>query len=120
MGVKDSSSISCRACGSGCLSTFASKNFPKVWSKIPRPRFRMRILGLNAFHADASAAVLVDGRLSAAIEEERFNRIKHWAGVPLEAARWCLGGEQPDHVAISRDPKARLGSKIWRAAMRPA
>jgi carbamoyltransferase len=37
------------------------------------------ILGINAFHGDSSAALVVDGRLIAAVEEERFNRIKHWA-----------------------------------------
>jgi len=79
----------------------------------------MNILGLNAFHADASAAVLADGQLRAAVEEERFNRVKHWAGIPLEAAQWCLAGEKPEHVAIARDPKARLGGKLWRAAVRP-
>ncbi len=42
----------------------------------------MNILGLNAFHGDASAALLVDGQLAFAIEEERLNRIKHWAGFP--------------------------------------
>ena len=45
----------------------------------------MHILGLNAFHGDASAALLSDGHLSAAVEEERFNRIKHWAGFPALA-----------------------------------
>ncbi len=79
----------------------------------------MKILGLNAFHADASAAFFSGGQLTAAMEEERLNRIKHWAGLPIEAARWCLNGEQPDHVAISRDPKAHLGAKLVRAALNP-
>ena len=48
------------------------------------------ILGLNAYHADSSACVVVDGRLVAAAEEERFRRIKHWAGFPAEAIRYCL------------------------------
>ena len=51
----------------------------------------MNILGLNAFHGDASAALLVDGQLVAALEEERLNRIKHWAGFQ-QAARACLEG----------------------------
>ena len=79
----------------------------------------MNILGLNAFHGDASAAVLQDGQLVAAIEEERLNRVKHWAGLPLLAARECLRGEQPDHIAISRDPKAHLTDKLLRAMLRP-
>jgi carbamoyltransferase len=78
------------------------------------------ILGLNAFHGDASAAVLRDGQLIAALEEERLNRVKHWAGLPVEAARACLGGEQPDHIAISRDPKVHLADKLIRAALQPA
>src|ERR1019366_2746088 len=79
----------------------------------------MNILGLNAFHGDASAALLRDGQLVAALEEERLNRIKHWAGLPLLAAKACLDGEQPDHIAISRDPKAHLKDKLLRAALRP-
>ena len=79
----------------------------------------MKILGLNAFHGDASVTVLRDGQLVAAIEEERLNRIKHWAGLPLLAAKACLEGAQPDHIAISRNPKAHLRDKLVRAALRP-
>jgi len=82
----------------------------------------MNILGLNAFHGDASAALLSDGELTAAVEEERFNRIKHWAGFPALAARHCLEGIDPAdlaHVAISRDPRAHLWSKIGRVVSRP-
>lgn len=79
----------------------------------------MQILGINAFHGDSSAAVLDGGRLVAAVEEERFNRIKHWAGLPVVAARACLNGDLPEHIAISRDPKAHLGKKVARVAMRP-
>ena len=50
----------------------------------------MFIIGINAFHGDSSACLLKDGRLIAAAEEERFRRIKHWAGFPSEAIRWCL------------------------------
>src|SRR5258708_34295242 len=74
------------------------------------------ILGLNAYHGDAAAALVVDGVLVAAAEEERFNRIKHVAGFPSLAAAWCLSeaGLKPadlDHVAIGRDPRANLGAK---------
>src|SRR5215510_11713166 len=82
----------------------------------------MLILGLNAFHGDASAALLVNGKLTTAVEEERFNRIKHWAGFPAFAAKWCLHGmDQSElaHVAISRDPKAHLAKKLFRVASRP-
>jgi carbamoyltransferase len=82
------------------------------------------ILGLNAYHGDAAAALVVDGDLVAAAEEERFNRMKHCAGFPSHAARWCLGdaGLDPlelDHVAIGRDPRANLGAKLRRLATRP-
>ena len=79
----------------------------------------MNILGLNAFHGDASAALLRDGQLVAALEEERLLRIKHWAGLPILAAKSCLGDAQPDHVAISRNPKAHLKAKLLRVAWRP-
>ncbi len=82
----------------------------------------MHILGLNAFHGDASAALLSDGQLAVAIEEERFNRIKHWAGFPALAAKACLSEIDPAslaHVAISRDPKAHLWRKLGRVAVRP-
>ena len=79
----------------------------------------MNILGLNAFHGDASAALLSDGQLLAAIEEERLNRTKHWAGLPVLAAKACLEGAPADHIAISRNPKAHLTDKLLRAALRP-
>src|SRR5246127_893721 len=79
----------------------------------------MNILGLNAFHGDASAALLRDGQLVSALEEERLNRVKHWAGMPVLAAKACLEGSQPDHIAISRDPKAHLADKLLRVALRP-
>ncbi|MDA1231230.1 MAG: carbamoyltransferase [Planctomycetota bacterium] len=77
----------------------------------------MYVLGLNAYHGDASAALVVDGQLVAAVEEERFNRIKHWAGFPVESIRWCLekAGLSPtdvDHVAISFNPRANLLKRI--------
>jgi carbamoyltransferase len=77
------------------------------------------ILGLNAYHGDAAAALVVDGTLLAAAEEERYNRIKHVAGFPSLAAAWCLAeaGLKPndlDHVAIGRDPRANLGAKVRR------
>ena len=50
----------------------------------------MHILGINAYHGDSAACLLMDGELVAAAEEERFRRIKHWAGFPTEAIRYCL------------------------------
>jgi carbamoyltransferase len=83
----------------------------------------MYILGLNAFHGDAAAALVKDGRLIAAAEEERFNRIKHCAGFPTQAIQYCLRAagidiEQIDHVGISRDPSAHLHKKVLAAARR--
>jgi carbamoyltransferase len=77
------------------------------------------ILGLNAYHGDAAAALVVDGVLVNAAEEERFNRIQHCAGFPDLAAAWCLedaglAPEDLDHVAVSRDPRANVGAKLVR------
>jgi carbamoyltransferase len=77
----------------------------------------MNILGINAFHGDASAALIKDGELAGAMEEERLNRRKHCAGFPALAAKAVLeqAGVKPgelDHVAVSRDPKANLHKKI--------
>jgi carbamoyltransferase len=73
----------------------------------------MIILGINAHHADAAAAIVVDGKLVAAAEEERFRRIKHWAGFPSIAIQYCLDTagvalNDVDHIAVNRDPNARL------------
>ena len=80
----------------------------------------MYILGINAYHGDVSAALLKDGVLVAAVEEERFRRIKHWAGFPTQSIRKVLemagiSGRDVSHVAISRDPKANIGKKAWYA-----
>ena len=50
----------------------------------------MIIVGINAHHADAAACIVVDGKLVAAAEEERFRRVKHWAGFPGAAIDYCL------------------------------
>ena len=77
----------------------------------------MFILGINAYHGGASACLIEDGRIVAAAEEERFKRVKYWAGFPIEAIRYCLdeGGitiGEVDHIGISRDPRANLSKKI--------
>ncbi|MBI3315573.1 MAG: carbamoyltransferase [Candidatus Omnitrophica bacterium] len=76
----------------------------------------MKILGLNAYHGDSAACLVVDGRLVAAAEEERFRRVKHWAGFPAEAIRYCLESQglaltDIDHIAVNRDPSANLMKK---------
>lgn len=86
----------------------------------------MIILGLNAFHGDSSACLVVDGVLVAAAEEERFRRIKHWAGLPTEAIRYCLeaGGvslSQVDRIAINRNPSANaLRKALFAFARKPS
>src|SRR6185369_7602087 len=85
----------------------------------------MIILGINAYHGDAAAAIVKDGKLIAAVEEERFNRFKHCAGFPTESIKYCLSVagidiRQVDHVGISRDPSAHLHKKILFAASRAA
>ncbi|HEY4155350.1 MAG TPA: carbamoyltransferase C-terminal domain-containing protein [Puia sp.] len=77
----------------------------------------MFILGINAYHADSSAAIFKDGELVAATEEERFRRVKHWAGFPSQAVEFCLKEagirlHEVDHIAIGRDPYAKLARKI--------
>ena len=77
----------------------------------------MFILGLNAYHGDASACLLRDGVLVAAAEEERFRRVKHWAGFPSEAIRYCLreaGVKLADvaYVAVNQDGRANLLRKL--------
>src|SRR5438876_9066890 len=76
------------------------------------------VVGLNAYHGDVSAALLRDGRLVAAVEEERFRRIKHYAGFPREALGECLRmagarASDVDLFAISRKPRAHM----WRKAL---
>lgn len=78
----------------------------------------MIILGLNAYHADSSAAIIVDGKLIAAAEEERFQRIKHWAGFPTHAVRFCLEQvgvslSEVDYISLNRNPKSNLLPKSW-------
>jgi len=75
------------------------------------------VLGLNAYHGDAAACLLRDGVLVAAAEEERFRRVKHWAGFPTKAIDWCLrdagvGLGEVSHVAINQDSRANLGRKF--------
>src|SRR5215510_10003022 len=85
----------------------------------------MNILGINAYHGNASAAVVCDGKLIAAVEEERFNRVKYAAGFPTQAIRYCLKAarltlNEIDHVAVPRNPYARLATKILYALRMPS
>jgi len=85
----------------------------------------MNILGINAYHGNASAALVCDGKLVAAVEEERFNRVKYAAGFPAAAIRYCLKEAgitlaDLDHVAVPRNPYARLGTKLFYALRMPS
>jgi len=85
----------------------------------------MNILGINAYHGNASAALVCDGKLIAAVEEERFNRVKYAAGFPAAAIRYCLKEAgitltDLDHVAVPRNPFARLGTKLFYALRMPS
>lgn len=77
----------------------------------------MYTLGINAYHGDSSACIYKGTELIAATEEERILRVKHWAGLPVEAIKFCLNEarislKEVDAITVSRDPKAKLGQKI--------
>src|SRR3989338_1025881 len=81
------------------------------------------VLGLNAYHGDSSACLVKDGVLVAAVEEERFRRIKHWAGFPSEAIRYCLAEagvriRDVDVVAVNQDAGANRWKKVAYTVMR--
>ena len=80
----------------------------------------MIVLGINAYHADSSASLLIDGKVICATEEERFTRTKHWAGLPLQSIQFCLDFakisiEQVDSICVGREPKAKMFNKIFYA-----
>ena len=77
----------------------------------------MYILGISAYHGDCSATLIRNGVVLAAVEEERFTRIKHWAGFPEKAIRYCLKEadvalEQIDRIAVGRNPRANLTERF--------
>src|SRR6202522_1829869 len=85
----------------------------------------MLILGLNMFHADASAAIIADGEVVFAIAEERLNRRKHFAGFPALAVKACLDAvgakiSDIDHVAVGQDSDANLAKKVQYALANPS
>jgi len=84
----------------------------------------VNILGINAYHANASAALVCNGELVAAAEEERFNRVKYAAAFPVAAIRYCLKAAglaitDIDHIAVPRNPWARMGTKLLYAVRLP-
>jgi carbamoyltransferase len=105
----------------GLAGDFATDRPRKIpLSLIPSPICTgaiLIVLGLNAYHGDAAACIVRDGEIVAAAEEERFRRIKHWAGFPSEAIRYCLTAAGTtlsaiDHIALNSDPKANLARRL--------
>src|SRR5882757_209755 len=85
----------------------------------------MLILGLNMFHADASAAIVLDGEVKFAIAEERLNRHKHFGGFPALAIKTCLDAvgakiTDVDHIAVGQDSDANLAKKVQYALANPS
>src|SRR5690349_11044489 len=75
------------------------------------------IVGINAYHADSAACIVRDGKLLAAAEEERFRRVKHWAGFPSQAIAYCLQEAglrlgDVNHVAVNQDGNAQRLRKL--------
>jgi carbamoyltransferase len=106
---------------SGAAAT--SPHNSSSWGKLTN--CAMNILGINAYHGNASAAIVCDGRLVAAVEEERFNRVKYAAGFPSAAIRYCLKEAgitlaDVDHVAVPRNPYARIATKLFYAVRMPS
>ena len=96
----------------GVLKSVPTRNAP-----VTTDPSRRVVLGLNAYHGDSSACLVVGGKLVAAVEEERFRRIKHWAGFPSEAIRYCLAANKlklsdVDALAVNTDPAANRLEKF--------
>ena len=75
------------------------------------------VLGISAFYHDSAATLIKDGKIISAVQEERFTRIKHWAGFPSQSINYCLEEagiklEEVDFVAINSDPKANFWPKL--------
>lgn len=81
----------------------------------------MVVLGINAFHGDASACIVEDGKIVAAVSEERFTRNKHEGGLPLQSIKWCLSKttKKVTDVAIGRDPNKYMYRKIGSVILSP-
>jgi carbamoyltransferase len=107
-------------------STQLAVRAPLIHEPLPTGTFQsMLILGLNMFHADASAAIVQDGEVVFAIAEERLNRIKHYGGFPALAVKTCLDAvgakiKDVDHVAVGQDSDANLAKKVQYAFANPA
>lgn len=106
------------------MTMYELKAYEKKAPEAVSPLTYGYVLGLNAFHSDASAALFHNGALIAASEEERFNRVKHWAGFPHEALSFCLRQAgisitDIDQIVIARDPRAKWNKKVRYLANNP-
>ncbi len=82
------------------------------------------ILGINCYKHDAAAALLLDGQLVAAADEERFRRIKHYSGYPEKAIEYVLAeasitSDQIDHIAFYMLPSLIMRENIIGSIKRP-
>ncbi|HVH79942.1 MAG TPA: carbamoyltransferase N-terminal domain-containing protein, partial [Stellaceae bacterium] len=97
------------------------RQYPRASGRLARG---VIILGVNAFHADSAACIVRDGELVAAAEEERFRRVKHWAGLPTQAIAYCLREAgirlaDVDHLAVNEDSSAQRFKKVAYALAHP-
>jgi carbamoyltransferase len=81
----------------------------------------MNVLGIAALYHDSSCCILIDGKLRAAAQEERFSRIKYDSRIPKEAVRYCLKEagltiHDIDYVAYYEDPTKKLSRQLWMLA----
>ena len=75
-------------------------------------------LGLNFNHADSSACIFIDGKLKFALEEERINRVKHWAGIPIESIQFCLREndlkfKDISNITVNTNPGSNINQKLF-------
>ncbi|HEV8607663.1 MAG TPA: carbamoyltransferase C-terminal domain-containing protein [Tepidisphaeraceae bacterium] len=109
----------------GAISIPVPDNGKAAYSSAPSSNGNSIIIGLNVFHGDASAAALSGGQFRVGVEEERFTRIKHWAGFPENALKHCAsevnGGslEGVAALAVSRQPQAYFLRKVLLALSHP-
>src|SRR5215813_701876 len=121
-----------RAASSRCRGVHGSRVDVARWNELQTNQLRakgsrleMLILGLNMFHADASAAIVHDGEVIFAVAEERLNRKKHFGGFPTLAIQACLDAagariSDVEHVAVGQDSDANLAKKVQYALSNPA
>src|SRR5438477_2473125 len=108
-----SSSITWTSAAKATTTTITTRTNTATPPMANEQRPELYILGINVYHGDVSAVLIRDGQLIAALEEERFRRVKHFAGFPAIAIRRCLEiggieGKQLDAIAVGRNPKANL------------